>query len=182
MKLHQLRYLCAVVQNDLNITAAAQKLHASQPGVSKQIKLLEEDLGFELFVRQGRNLARITPASQKVIDRALRILQETQSIRDLSADAMLVLATSMQPFMRSEIVRAISRLPRLGRSQCVMMGLQFYCGGRRQSAPPLSCLTNKSRGQLRRFRCSAVSHLQEKWYLQGVTTSTVTQILQELTR
>jgi len=86
VKLHQLRYLAAVVQNDLNITAASQKLHTSQPGVSKQIKLLEEELGFELFVRQGRNLARITPAGQQVIERALRILQETQSIRDLSAD------------------------------------------------------------------------------------------------
>ncbi len=86
VKLHQLRYLAAVVQNDLNITAAAQKLHTSQPGVSKQIKLLEEELGFEVFVRQGRNLARVTPAGQRVVDRALRILQETQSIRDLSAD------------------------------------------------------------------------------------------------
>ena len=86
MKLHQLRYLAAVVQNGLNITAAAQKLHTSQPGVSKQLKLLEEELGFQLFVREGRNLKRITPAGQQVIDRALRILQETQSIRDLSAD------------------------------------------------------------------------------------------------
>ena len=86
MKLHQLRYLAAVVQNDLNITAAALKLHTSQPGVSKQLKLLEEELGFQIFVREGRILARITPAGGQVIDRALRILQETQSIRDLSAD------------------------------------------------------------------------------------------------
>jgi len=86
MKLHQLRYLAAVVQNGLNITAAAHKLHTSQPGVSKQIKLLEEELGFLLFVREGRNLSRITPAGHQVIDRALRILQEAQSIRDLSAE------------------------------------------------------------------------------------------------
>jgi len=45
MKLHQLRYLAAVAQSGLNITAAAQKLHTSQPGVSKQIKLLEDELG-----------------------------------------------------------------------------------------------------------------------------------------
>jgi LysR family cys regulon transcriptional activator len=86
MKLHQLRYLAAVTQNGLNITAAAQKLHTSQPGVSKQIKLLEDELGFQIFVREGRNLARITPAGQQVIDRALRILQEAQSIRDLSTE------------------------------------------------------------------------------------------------
>ncbi|HKT71623.1 MAG TPA: HTH-type transcriptional regulator CysB [Steroidobacteraceae bacterium] len=86
MKLHQLRYLAAVAQSGLNITAAAQKLHTSQPGVSKQIKLLEDELGFQVFVREGRNLTRITPAGQQVIDRALRILQEAQSIRDLSTE------------------------------------------------------------------------------------------------
>ena len=86
MKLHQLRYLAAVAQSGLNITAAAQKLHTSQPGVSKQIKLLEDELGFQIFVRQGRNLTRITPAGQQVIERALRILQEAQSIRDLSTE------------------------------------------------------------------------------------------------
>src|SRR5437660_946602 len=86
MKLHQLRYLAAVAQNGLNITAAAQKLHTSQPGVSKQIKLLEDELGFQIFVREGRNLTRITPAGQQVIERALKILQEAQSIRDLSTE------------------------------------------------------------------------------------------------
>src|SRR5215831_8838490 len=86
MKLHQLRYLAAVAQSGLNITAAAHKLHTSQPGVSKQIKLLEDELGFQIFVREGRNLTRITPAGQQVIERALKILQEAQSIRDLSTE------------------------------------------------------------------------------------------------
>jgi LysR family transcriptional regulator, cys regulon transcriptional activator len=86
MKLHQLRYLAAVAQNGLNITAAAEKLHTSQPGVSKQIKLLEDELGFQIFVRDGRNLARVTPAGQQVIDRAVRILREVQNIKRLSDD------------------------------------------------------------------------------------------------
>jgi LysR family cys regulon transcriptional activator len=86
MKLHQLRYLAAIAQSGLNITAAAQKLHTSQPGVSKQIKLLEDELGFQIFVREGRNLTRITPAGQQVIDRAVRILQETQSIKSLATE------------------------------------------------------------------------------------------------
>lgn len=86
MKLHQLRYLAAVAQSGLNITAAAQKLHTSQPGVSKQIKLLEDELGFQIFVREGRTLSRITPAGQQVVDRALRVLQEVQSIRGLSTE------------------------------------------------------------------------------------------------
>jgi LysR family cys regulon transcriptional activator len=75
-----------VAQNGLNITAAADKLHTSQPGVSKQIKLLEDELGFQIFVRDGRNLARVTPAGQQVIDRAVRILREVQNIKRLSDD------------------------------------------------------------------------------------------------
>jgi len=86
MKLHQLRYLAAVVQNGLNITTAARKLHTSQPGVSKQLKLLEDELGFPLFEREGRNLIGVTPAGQQVVDLALRILEEAQNIRRLSAD------------------------------------------------------------------------------------------------
>ena len=86
MKLHQLRYLAAVAQNGLNITAAAEKLHTSQPGVSKQIKLLEDELGFQIFIRDGRNLTRVTPAGQQVIDRAVRILREVQNIKRLSED------------------------------------------------------------------------------------------------
>jgi LysR family transcriptional regulator, cys regulon transcriptional activator len=86
MKLHQLRYLAAVAQSGLNITAAAQKLHTSQPGVSKQIKLLEDELGFQIFTREGRNLTRITPAGQQVIERAATILKETQAIRDLATE------------------------------------------------------------------------------------------------
>ena len=86
MKLHQLRYLAATVQNGLNITAAAKKLHTSQPGVSKQLKLLEDELGFPLFERDGRNLSGLTPAGQEVVDRTLRILEEVQNIRHLSAD------------------------------------------------------------------------------------------------
>ncbi|HUO80727.1 MAG TPA: LysR substrate-binding domain-containing protein [Steroidobacteraceae bacterium] len=86
MKLHQLRYLAAVVQNGLNITTAARKLHTSQPGVSKQLKLLEDELGFPLFERDGRNLTGVTAAGQQVVDRSLRILEEVQNIRRLSAD------------------------------------------------------------------------------------------------
>jgi hypothetical protein len=86
MKLHQLRYLAAVAQSGLNITAAAQKLHTSQPGVSKQIKLLEE-AGFQIFVREG-GTAPITPAGQQVIPG--RCDPEAQSIRDLDGSAMKV--------------------------------------------------------------------------------------------
>ena len=63
MKFQQLRYLVAVHENGLNITAAARQLHTSQPGVSRQLKLLEEELGFQLFEREGRALTRTTGVS-----------------------------------------------------------------------------------------------------------------------
>jgi LysR family cys regulon transcriptional activator len=86
MKLQQLRYLAAIVENDLNITAAAERLHTSQPGVSKQLKLLEDELGFPIFLRQGRTLTKVTPAGRRVIDRAQKILKEVQGIKRLAED------------------------------------------------------------------------------------------------
>jgi LysR family cys regulon transcriptional activator len=86
MKLHQLRYLAAIADSGLNISAAAEKLHTSQPGVSRQIKLLEDELGFELFLREGRSLTRVTQAGQRVIERAQRVLKEIQAIKSLSLE------------------------------------------------------------------------------------------------
>lgn len=86
MKLHQFRYLVAVVQQGLNVTAAANVLHTSQPGVSKQIKLLEDELGFQVFKREGRNITRLTAAGEKVVEHAVRVIEEVENIRRLSAD------------------------------------------------------------------------------------------------
>ena len=86
MKLHQLRYLVSVADNDLNITAAAKALHTSQPGVSKQLKMLEDELGFRIFVREGRALVRMTPPGEKVISRARHIVREIGNIRGLAAE------------------------------------------------------------------------------------------------
>ena len=86
MKLQQLRYLAAVVQNDLNITAAAVKLGATQSAISKQLKLLEEELGFDVFARSGRTLTRVTLPGERVIRHALKMLREAQNIYGLSED------------------------------------------------------------------------------------------------
>ena len=86
MKFQQLRYLVAVHENGLNITAAARQLHTSQPGVSRQLKLLEEELGFQLFEREGRALTRTTSAGDEIISRATSILREMQNIRRTSAE------------------------------------------------------------------------------------------------
>lgn len=86
MKLQQLRFLAAVAQNDLNLTAAAAKLCTTQPAVSKQLKLLEEELGFNIFVRQGRMFTRLTPPGERVIAHALRLLREAQNIKSVSEE------------------------------------------------------------------------------------------------
>lgn len=86
MKLQQLKYLLAIVDNGLNITAAADRLYTSQPGVSKQLKLLEEELGLQLFTRKGKSLGAITPAGERVIERARIIMREVDNIRSLASD------------------------------------------------------------------------------------------------
>lgn len=86
MKLQQLKYLLAIVDNGLNITAAADRLYTSQPGVSKQIKLLEEELGLQLFTRKGKSLEGITAAGHRVVERARLIMHEAENIRNLASD------------------------------------------------------------------------------------------------
>jgi LysR family cys regulon transcriptional activator len=86
MKLQQLRYLVAIVDNGMNITAAAQALFTSQPGVSKQVKLLEDELSLSLFVRRGKSLNGLTDAGEEVVRRARRILTEVDNIRSVSRD------------------------------------------------------------------------------------------------
>jgi LysR family cys regulon transcriptional activator len=86
MKFQQLRYLVAVHENGLNITVAARQVRTSQPGVSRQLKLLEEELGFQLFERQGRALVRTTAAGEDIVARATTILREMQNIHRTSAE------------------------------------------------------------------------------------------------
>lgn len=86
MKLQQLKYLLAIADNGLNITAAAEKLYTSQPGVSKQLKLLEEELGLQLFTRRGKSLGAVTAAGEQVIERSRLIMQEVENIRSLASD------------------------------------------------------------------------------------------------
>ncbi|MDQ2917989.1 MAG: LysR family transcriptional regulator, partial [Pseudomonadota bacterium] len=54
MNLQQLKYLCAIVDNGLNVSDAAEVLYTSQPGISKQVRQLEDELGLLVFVRQGK--------------------------------------------------------------------------------------------------------------------------------
>ena len=86
MTLTQLRYLVAIADAELNITLAATRVHATQPGLSKQLKQLEDELGFLLFVRKGRSLESVTPAGEEVISRSRAVLAEANNIRTYAAN------------------------------------------------------------------------------------------------
>ena len=86
MTLTQLRYLVAIADAGLNITLAAERVHATQPGLSKQLKQLEDELGFLLFARKGRSLEAITPGGAQILEHARRILAEAGNIRAYAAN------------------------------------------------------------------------------------------------
>jgi len=86
MKLQQLRFLATVAQSELNITTAAAKLHTTQPAVSKQLRQLEDELGFRIFERHGRALSRVTSPGARVVECAVRVLREVQNIKVISTD------------------------------------------------------------------------------------------------
>ena len=81
MKLQQLRYLTEVVRRGLNVSEAADALHTSQPGVSKQIRALEDELGVQVFARHGKRLVAITEPGKAVVAIAERILSEAQNLK-----------------------------------------------------------------------------------------------------
>ncbi len=86
MKLQQLRYIWEVAHHDLNVSATAQSLYTSQPGISKQIRLLEDELGVEVFARSGKHLTRITPAGESILKTAGEILRKVESIKQVAQE------------------------------------------------------------------------------------------------
>jgi LysR family transcriptional regulator, cys regulon transcriptional activator len=86
MKLQQLRYIWEVAHHDLNVSATAQSLYTSQPGISKQIRLLEDELGVEIFARSGKHLTRVTPAGEAILKTAGEILRKVESIKQVAQE------------------------------------------------------------------------------------------------
>jgi LysR family cys regulon transcriptional activator len=83
MNLQQLRYVAEVAQRNLNVSEAARALHTSQSGVSRQISLLEEELGVDVFVRQGKRLVAITRPGEEVVTIARRMLRDVGALRQV---------------------------------------------------------------------------------------------------
>ena len=81
MNLHQFRFVQEAVRRNLNLTEVAKALHTSQPGVSKAILELEEELGIEIFGRHGKRLKRITEPGEHVLKSIEIILREVSNLR-----------------------------------------------------------------------------------------------------
>lgn len=84
MKLQQLRYIWEVAQHDLNVSATAESLFTSQPGISKQIRLLEDELGLPIFARNGKHLTEMTEAGKEILLMAGQILDKVDRIKGIA--------------------------------------------------------------------------------------------------
>jgi len=122
MNLRQFRYISEIAKHDLNVSAAASALHTSQPGISKQVKLLETELGAEIFVRSSNRFSGITPLGQKIIGMARNIITEAANIKAASEDlkqeqsGLLVIATThtQARYVLPEIMKCFSvRYPKV---------------------------------------------------------------------
>jgi LysR family cys regulon transcriptional activator len=100
MKLHQLRYVHEVARQGLSVSAAAEALHTSQPGVSKQIQLLEEELNLQIFQRNGKRLTGISEPGKQILKLAANVMFELQNIKRVGDEfsqveaGMLTIATT----------------------------------------------------------------------------------------
>ena len=86
MNFQQLRYVRETVRRNLNLTEAANALFTSQPGVSKQIKELEEELGIQIFERRGKRFIGLTEPGQAVVTIIERMLTEAENLKRVGSD------------------------------------------------------------------------------------------------
>jgi LysR family cys regulon transcriptional activator len=86
MKLQQLRYVCEVVRHNLNLSTAAEALFTSQPGVSREVRNLEEELGVDIFVRHGKRVVSVTEPGQAILEIAGRVLGEIENLKQVGQE------------------------------------------------------------------------------------------------
>ncbi|WP_318511395.1 HTH-type transcriptional regulator CysB [Photobacterium leiognathi] len=86
MKLQQLRYIVEVVNHNLNVSSTAESLYTSQPGISKQVRLLEDELGIQIFERSGKHLTKVTPAGEDIVRISRDILSRVESIKAVAGE------------------------------------------------------------------------------------------------
>lgn len=122
MKLQQLRYLAEAAKHGLNLSEAAVALHTSQPGISKQIRLLEEELGVDILVRHGKRVVDVTAPGRAILEIAERILMDTENLKQVGREfaeegrgALTVATTHTQAryALPTVIQRFIQRYPKV---------------------------------------------------------------------
>ncbi|MCC6915849.1 HTH-type transcriptional regulator CysB [Nitrosomonas sp.] len=122
MKLQQLRYLNEIARQKLNLSKAAGVLHTSQPGISRQIQLLEQELGVEIFTRNGKRLTHITPPGLAILETAQRMLQDADNLKkigkefsDRESGTLIIATTHTQAryALPAVIKRFIGRYPKI---------------------------------------------------------------------
>ncbi|WP_244268459.1 LysR family transcriptional regulator [Aeromonas fluvialis] len=89
MNIARLKNFTEIVKNNFNISATAEKLYTSQPTLSKQIKMLEDELGLALFIRKGKNLVGLTRAGEQVMELAKGVVAQVEQINQLSLGEQL---------------------------------------------------------------------------------------------
>ncbi len=86
MKLQQLRYIVEVVNHNLNVSSTAEGLYTSQPGISKQVRMLEDELGIQIFARSGKHLTQVTQAGKEIIRIAREVLSKVDAIKSIASE------------------------------------------------------------------------------------------------
>ncbi|MCO7188356.1 MULTISPECIES: HTH-type transcriptional regulator CysB [Pseudoalteromonas] len=89
MKLQQLKYIVEVLNHNLNVSATAESLYTSQPGISKQVRMLEDELGVQIFGRSGKHLTHVTSAGNEIINIAREILSKVEGIKAVANEHTL---------------------------------------------------------------------------------------------
>ena len=84
MKFQQLRYVVEIVNQNFNVTEAANALFTSQPGISKQVRLLESELGLEIFERNGKHIKGLTPPGKRIVAISRELMMKMQGIRSVA--------------------------------------------------------------------------------------------------
>lgn len=122
MKLQQLRYLREVVRRGLNVSDAAEALFTSQPGISKQIRMLEDELGVQILVRHGKRVIDLTEPGRIIVDIAERMLKDADNLRavgqefgkeDTGALSIATTPTQARYALPAVVQRFIKRHPRV---------------------------------------------------------------------
>ena len=133
MNIQELRYVFEVARHGLNVSEAAEALFTSQPGVSKQIRVLEEELGVEIFVRHGKRLVDISAPGKQVLTIVGRILQEVDNLREVGAEFSNEASGSLSiAFTHTQARYALPRVVQAFMALYPNVRLSFHQGNPRQ--------------------------------------------------